>query len=507
MKLYIAWSQASEFRTDHDWENLLRATILSALVNTSLKVNLLYDGLDTPFTAELQQIGVKIIKHRVSIYEKLREFKAGDMGYLAIAAGAFLRFDIPIIEDEDEFVLYTDSDVMFMRDVDLSNLRPENFAAAPQFSKTEATDMNSGVMLINVNNMRKMHDKLIKFATDNLQLGLDQEILREFFGTNYTLLPAEFNWKPYWGIAADAYIVHWHGPKPVTVSAALLNSEHAMPPIWRELLERDRSSYDFYNTIYNQILQKYSSTVKTRSIKNIIVDQNTSEDDGSYKYITTRMVESFYEFSIISSEPNLSIYFYHLNKLNEIIVNSNSRFEGGICYLDGTSVFDRTPNVDFLFRRLNFAMFSAATASLLEVGFNAGHSALLALCANRELRYVGVDIGHHAYTKPCFEYLRTAFGNRIELHIGDSREILPRMRQSWSFGAYAIDGGHGYDCALSDLINVCRLGPTGALVLVDNIAYGPIRAAVALVTLRKMMRPVDASCFFHPADHALLEIC
>ena len=507
MKLYIAWSQASEFRTDHDWENLLRATILSALVNTSLKVNLLYDGLDTPFTAELQQIGVKIIKHRVSIYEKLREFKAGDMGYLAIAAGAFLRFDIPIIEDEDEFVLYTDSDVMFMRDVDLSHLRPENFAAAPQFSKTQTTDMNSGVMLINVHNMRKIHKELIKFATDNLQLGLDQEILREFFGTNYTLLPAEFNWKPYWGIAADAYIVHWHGPKPVTVSAALLNSEHAMPPIWQELFERDRSSYEFYSNIYNEILRKYDSIRNSRIIRNNIFESHAADLGGHNKYVTIRMVGNFDELSNNRGEPYFFEYFHHMSKLNSIILESNSRFEGSIFYVDGTSIFDNKPDVEFLAQRQNFAMFAAATTSLLEVGFNAGHSALLALCANRDLRYVGVDIGHHAYTKPCFEYLRTAFGNRIELHIGDSREILPRMRQSWSFGAYAIDGGHGYDCALSDLINVCRLGPTGALVLVDNIAYGPIRAAVALVTLRKMMRPVDASCFFHPADHALLEIC
>ena len=39
---------------------------------------------------------------------------------------------------------------------------------------------------------------------------------------------------------------------------------------------------------------------------------------------------------------------------------------------------------------------------LLEIGVNAGHSALLALSANPSLAYHGVDLDGHGYTAPAW---------------------------------------------------------------------------------------------------------
>ena len=42
-------------------------------------------------------------------------------------------------------------------------------------------------------------------------------------------LPTSFNWKPYWGDPAAAWIVHFHGPKPNDPRCAV--GEHPAPPV------------------------------------------------------------------------------------------------------------------------------------------------------------------------------------------------------------------------------------------------------------------------------------
>ncbi|OYV39646.1 MAG: hypothetical protein B7Z80_06675 [Rhodospirillales bacterium 20-64-7] len=258
MKWFFCWCQETESRTDHDWPNLIRATVQSA-AHTGLDPHMLYDGVETPFIAELRNRGVKVIFHRLSFADALSRHRPGDERYHAVARGAFLRFDIPLVcQGDDEFVLYTDADVMFRATPDFRGYRPDMIAAAPQFERGNRADMNSGVMLINLPKFRAALPGLVRFATENLALGLDQEVLRAWLGHDYLLLPDIYNWKPYWGQNADAPIVHWHGPKPVTV-AELLTGGAAQHRDWQILFERDAQAYRGFVLEYLGLLATYGA--------------------------------------------------------------------------------------------------------------------------------------------------------------------------------------------------------------------------------------------------------
>jgi hypothetical protein len=257
MKWYFCWSQDSEFRLDHDWKNLIRVAVESARLNTTLEPNFVYDGEKSDFTEELQARGVNVIFHRVSFASALALHNPAPE-FLAVARGAFLRFDIPLVADEaDEFVLYTDADVIFRSEPDLRGYYPLFFAAAPQFDRGRKSDLNSGVMLLNLKTFRSIHEKLVDYAVKNLHVGLDQEILRLFVGQDYVLLPDMFNWKPYWGTNDEAPIIHWHGPKPATVAGLLDGSVAVTHDAWRDLFERDHGAYRYYVEMHKALLRSY----------------------------------------------------------------------------------------------------------------------------------------------------------------------------------------------------------------------------------------------------------
>ena len=148
MKWFLAISEAS-LSEDDLYANCIRVAVASAKANTSLKPILLYDGDGGRFVEELKSLGVQVKRHRTALYRDIVEDKPSDDHYMRIASGAFLRIDIPIIEENDDFVLYTDCDVLFLKDPDLSRLAPKYFAVAPEFHRGDYNSMNSGVMLIN----------------------------------------------------------------------------------------------------------------------------------------------------------------------------------------------------------------------------------------------------------------------------------------------------------------------------------------------------------------------
>jgi hypothetical protein len=222
--------------------------VRSAQRNTTLEPHLIYDGEENAFISALRSMRVRIIPHRVSFYDALAEYSANkDRWYLPIASGAFLRLDIPIIETKEELVLYTDCDVIFRRQPNFFRSDPPTYFGATSESATKAhKDMNSGVMLVNVPQMRIDHRELTKFVGNNLHLGFDQEILRNFYGNRYDPIDRSFNWKPYWGVNPKAQIVHWHGPKPAFVRKLLADPTLAAPDRWRALFNRNRAAYAHY---------------------------------------------------------------------------------------------------------------------------------------------------------------------------------------------------------------------------------------------------------------------
>lgn len=111
--------------------------------------------------------------------------------------------------------------------------------------------------------------------------------------------------------------------------------------------------------------------------------------------------------------------------------------------------------------------------NILEVGFNAGNSSLVMLLhAKASTCLTVVDLCAHSYTKPCFDYLRQKFGERIKLIEGDSTVVLKTMSKDSSrlesYDFIHIDGGHALTVASQDLSNAHLLLKRKGVILCDD---------------------------------------
>jgi len=222
MRWFFALNEASP--SFWDYANLVQVAVHSAKTNTSLEPVCLYDGTDNPLTAWLEDADVPVIRCRTFLQEWVADLPP-------IPRGAYLRLEIPAVcvqhDWQDQWVLYTDCDVVFPRDPVplLADLQPQFFAAAPESDRADYTHFNSGVMLINVAGLRAEESALKSTIKSHLQEAItapyDQAALQRHFRERVDKLPLEANWKPYWGASDQACIVHFHGPKPAQKYLAL----------------------------------------------------------------------------------------------------------------------------------------------------------------------------------------------------------------------------------------------------------------------------------------------
>ncbi|MCG7394391.1 class I SAM-dependent methyltransferase [Microvirga sp. ACRRW] len=145
--------------------------------------------------------------------------------------------------------------------------------------------------------------------------------------------------------------------------------------------------------------------------------------------------------------------------VNRIVRDSGAMLEGNLCYHHATQDLSGPPDPTRAHKRRNFIQATRGKSRLLEVGFNAGHSAILALAANPRLHYVGVDICSNAYTEKCAEYLAGVFGSRFEMLKGNSLEVLPNIatHRNDVFDVFHVDGGHGESIARTDISNCIHI--------------------------------------------------
>jgi hypothetical protein len=178
---------------------------------------LLYHGARNALTVWMEQAGVKVIDTAPRFLPAIRAAEAAGT-YRPHSIGHWLRLAIPLVEPEQEFVLYTDCDVIFLRPFDRRGIRPAYLAAAPEFARDDWSYFNGGVMVLNVPAMRATLPEVEALVTANISASLaynydDQVVLNEFYRGKWDRLDPVCNWKPYWGYDQRAAILHFHGPK------------------------------------------------------------------------------------------------------------------------------------------------------------------------------------------------------------------------------------------------------------------------------------------------------
>lgn len=166
-------------------------------------------------------------------------------GHIAASRGCFLKLELCLLPElaDDDFVLYCDTDVMFLRPLDeLFDMRPPCMgmareSGAPFYHEHQSLryvlrgheyvvpmpfpiwTFSSGVTLFNLAHLRRhgLIDHFLAFSQENMERigNLDQSLLNYYFGKKITKLEERWNRPPYQpDCRATAHIVHFHGPKP-----------------------------------------------------------------------------------------------------------------------------------------------------------------------------------------------------------------------------------------------------------------------------------------------------
>jgi len=102
---------------------------------------------------------------------------------------------------------------------------------------------------------------------------------------------------------------------------------------------------------------------------------------------------------------------------------------------------------------------------VMEIGFNAGHSAELFLSVRPDLTVVSFDLGAHRYVQACKAEIDRQFPGRHTLVLGDSGVTVPEYAGE-PFDLIFIDGDHSYAGACADLKNYRRLAKSEKTVVV-----------------------------------------
>jgi len=159
-------------------------------------------------------------------------------------------------------------------------------------------------------------------------------------------------------------------------------------------------------------------------------------------------------------------------EIDALVKNSGEQLEGNCFYHGNTNLTDWR----FIYKRVNYvsAIRDFNIKRMLEIGFNAGHSAVIFLEAMpQDGEYTCLDLGEHSYSQPCFTMLKTKYPQIKELILGDSRQTLPNLlskRPEYlnSFDCIHIDGGHQEDVILSDINCAHLLLKSGGILIVDD---------------------------------------
>lgn len=247
---------------------MMQRAVLSCLKNTSLKPYCLYDGVEHPVLGWMVEHGVTLIRHRVSLYDHIMATPDTTNWKKSIATGAYLRVDIPSIETEEEYILYTDADVLFLRQPRYTG-RPKYFAAAPENDPNNWEFVNTGAMVMNVPAMKNEHENFLARSKDRLNAfaskghgTYDQGSLNAYYAGKWERLPLEMNWKPYWGLNRSADIIHFHGPKPEHIAKIANKNLVTIPEVYVNLYNLSQSGMNYYLGFYDSFSVETSDSGK-----------------------------------------------------------------------------------------------------------------------------------------------------------------------------------------------------------------------------------------------------
>lgn len=176
-----------------------------------------------------------------------------------------------------------------------------------------------------------------------------------------------------------------------------------------------------------------------------------------------------------------------VTEINRIVSETKAPMAGNCLYRHHRNFELHLTNKEILRRNL-FKLCNSAK-SILEIGFNAGHSCALYLYSNPEIEVVAFDLCSHSYTEDCANYLSSRYN--LVLHKGDSGHTIPNYNPGRTFDLIHIDGGHSQIQSLIDIINCKKLADANTLLIVDDTHLAGISKSIEYLRAHGLLLEVD----------------
>ncbi|KAL3929057.1 MAG: hypothetical protein SGPRY_002120 [Prymnesium sp.] len=132
-------------------------------------------------------------------------------------------------------------------------------------------------------------------------------------------------------------------------------------------------------------------------------------------------------------------------------------------------------------------------STICEVGFNAGHSAVVLLSANPTARLEAFDTFSLSHSAASLRLVSRLFPGRVSPHKGLSSDTVPAARLHRPCDLVIIDGRHHFEAVLQDFVNFRKHAHPGTLFVFDDICDST-RSAKCPARLGVQFGGRDAPC-------------
>ena len=217
----------------------------------------------------------------------------------------------------------------------------------------------------------------------------------------------------------------------------------------------------------------------------ILLDKNKCLEILEKGMTKEEAIEFFYYNTIdahVGENPGFAIFYDDYNCYDENVFKKNpllialnslalsfSPVEGNILYEHPLIEVKSDFNPEFYDKRYNLFTLASGCKNIMEIGFNAGHSALLMLSAAPEAKMVFFDLNFHKYTAPCFSFLKQNFN--ISAFYGDSTITVPSYIGD-KFDLIHVDGCHELRYASKDYENIKKHSTSNTIIIYDDTTAG-----------------------------------